>query len=101
MAMDRLREYAQEHKDKPWIVGCGWLMSWFEGGSPESTDLLDEAVPDRPCVLTSFDGHSCWVNKRALELVGITTHTPEPTKGKIRKNSKGELNGVFQGFILS
>lgn len=35
-------------------------------------------VPDRPAVMTCYDGHNIWVNSRALALAGITRATPNP-----------------------
>ena len=48
-------------------------------------------VPDRPVFLTSKDGHSGWVNSKALELAGITRDTPDPVRGRIDRDANGEL----------
>ena len=64
-ASDR-REYAAANPDVPWILGGGWSMDVFPGGTP-TEDALDRVVPDRPVFLPNRDGHSAWVNSRALE----------------------------------
>ena len=40
--------------------------------------LLDEIAPGCPVSLKSSDGHSLWVNSKALEVAGITATTPDP-----------------------
>ena len=70
-----MRDYADEHPDREWILGGGWSMDLFPGGTP-TKDLLDSIVPERPVYLPNRDGHSGWVNSRALELAGITAATP-------------------------
>jgi len=87
--------YAEEHPDAEWIVGGGWSMDIFPGGSP-SKELLDAIVPDRPVFLPSRDGHSGWVNSRALELAGVTAQTPDPADGRIERTTEGEPLGTLQ-----
>ena len=48
---------------------------------------LDGAVPDRPARLDAADGHSVWVNSRALALAGITRDTPDPPNGRIERDA--------------
>jgi predicted amidohydrolase YtcJ len=88
-------EYADEHPDAGWIVGGGWSMDIFPGGSP-SKEILDAIVPDRPVFLPSRDGHSGWVNSRALELAGVTGQTPDPADGRIERTPDGEPLGTLQ-----
>jgi predicted amidohydrolase YtcJ len=66
-----LRAYADANPGLPWIKGRGWRYSLFARGEAIHRSLLDAAVPDRPVYLTAFDGHTAWVNTRALELAGI------------------------------
>ena len=55
---------------------------------------LDEVVPDRPAVMNCYDGHSIWVNSKALALAGITRDTPNPPNGEIVKDPRtGEPTG--------
>jgi predicted amidohydrolase YtcJ len=56
---------------------------------------LDAVVGDRPVLLESTDGHSVWVNSRALELAGVTRATPDPPRGRIGRDAAGEPTGVL------
>ena len=69
--------YAAANPDLPWILGGGWSMEAFPGGTP-TKELLDAVVPDRPVFLPNRDGHSGWVNSAALAAAGITRDTARP-----------------------
>src|SRR5438093_8673120 len=86
--------YAGLHPEREWIVGGGWSMDVFPGGTP-SKDLLDTAVHDRPIFLPNRDGHGAWVNSRALSLAGITRDTPDPADGRIERDATGEPAGTL------
>ncbi|MGI8615985.1 MAG: amidohydrolase [Actinomycetota bacterium] len=88
----RVKTYAEEHPDREWILGGGWSMDVFPGGTP-TKDLLDAIVPDRSAYLPNRDGHTVWVNSRALELAGITATTPDPADGRIERDAAGEPSG--------
>jgi predicted amidohydrolase YtcJ len=90
----RVKTYAQEHPDREWILGGGWSMDVFPRGTP-TKDLLDAVVPDRIVLLPNRDGHSTWVNGRALELAGITRGTPDPADGRIERDANGEPAGTL------
>jgi predicted amidohydrolase YtcJ len=87
--------YAAANPDRPWVHGGGWSMGDFPGGLPRREDL-DRIVPDRPVVLSSRDGHTTWVNTRALELAGITADTADPDDGRIERDEDGSPNGALQ-----
>lgn len=91
---ERIAAYAVAHPDREWISGSGWAMSAFPGGNP-GRSALDAIVPDRPVFLASRDGHSAWVNSRALELAGITAATPDPVDGRIERDATGEPAGTL------
>ncbi|MEZ0231039.1 MAG: amidohydrolase, partial [Planctomycetota bacterium] len=82
--------------DKKWIDGSGWAYGIVPAGSFPSRKALDAVVPDRPVVLSSYDGHSTWVNTRALVLAGVTAKTKDPAGGKIVR----EEDGTPQGTLL-
>jgi predicted amidohydrolase YtcJ len=90
--VDAVRSYAETHPEREWILGGGWSMDVFPGGTPPK-DLLDAVVPDRIVFLPNRDGHSAWVNSRALELAGVTAETPDPADGRIERDASGEPSG--------
>ncbi|MFJ5966281.1 amidohydrolase [Streptomyces sp. NPDC093060] len=90
-----VRAYAEAHPEREWILGGGWSMEAFEGGTP-TKELLDAIVPDRPVYLPNRDHHGAWVNSRALELAGIDRNTPDPADGRIERDASGEPSGTLQ-----
>jgi len=93
-AIDAIRAYAVANPDLPWIVGSGWSMSDFPGGTPHRHDL-DAAVGDRPAYLENRDGHSAWVSSRALSIAGIDATTPDPIGGRIERDPDGTPSGAL------
>src|SRR3954469_24856570 len=85
--------YAAGH-DGQWVLGGGWAMPAFPGGTPTAADL-DSVVPDRPAFLPNRDHHGAWVNSRALELAGITAETPDPPAGGIERLADGTPSGTL------
>jgi predicted amidohydrolase YtcJ len=82
-----IARYAAANPDEPWILGGGWWMASFPGGTPRSEDL-DDLVPDRPVYLVNRDGHGAWVNSRALAVAGIDARTPDPPDGRIERDPR-------------
>jgi predicted amidohydrolase YtcJ len=92
-----IKKYADAHPDEPWITGGGWLMSAFGPGALARRELIDAVVPDRPVILSSTDGHTVWVNTKALEIAGVTNDTPDPRDGRIDRDPKtGAAVGSLQ-----
>jgi predicted amidohydrolase YtcJ len=89
-----IRNYAAENPELDWIIGSGWAMAAFPGGTPTREDL-DTAVPDRPAFFENRDGHGAWVNSRALELAAITRDTADPADGRIERTPDGEAQGTL------
>lgn len=92
--LQRIAQYAAEHPDDEWVLGGGWQMSAFPGGTPTAA-ALDTVVPDRPAFLPNRDGHGAWVNSRALALAGITRDTPDPDDGRIERDASGTPSGTL------
>lgn len=89
----KISAFAAAHPANAWVVGQGWLYSAFPGGTP-TRQQLDAIVSDRPAAMNCYDGHSIWVNSKALALAHITKDTPNPTNGIIVKDPKtGEPTG--------
>jgi predicted amidohydrolase YtcJ len=70
-------------------------MPVFPGGAPRR-QLLDRLVPDRPAFLSSADGHTAWVNSRALRIAGIDRKTPDPPGGRIDRDASGAPSGTLR-----
>ncbi|MEV5174238.1 amidohydrolase [Streptomyces flaveolus] len=90
-----VRAYADAHPEREWILGGGWSMEAFAGGTP-TKELLDAVVPDRPVYLPNRDHHGAWVNSRALELAGVGPDTPDPADGRIERDASGAPAGTLQ-----
>jgi predicted amidohydrolase YtcJ len=90
-----IAQHAADHPDDAWIIGGGWAMEHFPGGTPRKEDL-DAIVPDRPVFLMNRDVHGAWVNSRALEVAGMTRATPDPSDGRIERDpDSGEPSGTL------
>jgi len=90
-----VQKYASQHPDKEWIVGSGWGLPLFAQANP-SRQLLDSWVADRPVALESADGHSMWLNTRALEICGISASTRDPAGGRIERDPQGQPSGTLR-----
>ncbi|HEU4810800.1 MAG TPA: amidohydrolase family protein, partial [Nocardioides sp.] len=86
--------YAAAHPELPWILGGGWAMSAFPGGTPTAADL-DSVVRDRPVFLPNRDHHGAWVNTQALEIAGVDAATPDPPHGRFERDASGAPTGTL------
>jgi predicted amidohydrolase YtcJ len=94
--LNAIRKFANSNPDEPWIIGGGYSRSAFDELGPRK-EWLDEIESMRPISITSKDGHSMWVNSKAMELAHITKDTPQPNEGVIKKDPKtGEPSGLLQ-----
>lgn len=92
--IEAIRSYAAARTDLEWIIGSGWGMAAFSGGTPSREDL-DAAVPDRPAMFENRDGHGAWVNSRAIERANISSRTIDPRDGRIERTPDGEPQGTL------
>lgn len=91
----KIGEYAKAHPEAAWVVGRGWGAGAFPEGVPHRR-ILDPVTPSRPAFISDRDGHTAWVNTRALELAGLTKATPDPLNGIIVRDEKGEPTGLLK-----
>ncbi|WP_439593687.1 amidohydrolase [Microbacterium sp.] len=92
--LDAIGRFAASHPSDEWILGGGWQMSAFPGGTP-TAEALDAVVPDRPAFFPNRDGHGAWVNSAALRLAGIDRDTPDPADGRIERDAAGDPSGTL------
>jgi hypothetical protein len=93
----KLRSYAAQNPGEGWILGHGWNYGMFGPGKLPDKQDLDDIFPNRAVSLEGFDGHTYWVNSKALALAGITRDTPNPPNGTIvRDPATGEATGALE-----
>ncbi|MHB8118349.1 MAG: amidohydrolase [Methanothrix sp.] len=90
-----IKDYILKNPNASVIRGFGWNYAAFGPKGP-SKEILDAVVPDKPVMLHSLDGHSLWVNSKALEMAGITNKTPNPMGGIIERDSLGNPSGTMR-----
>lgn len=90
-----VRKKTQQVAEGEWILGVGWDQNDWEDKSWPDHRILDKASPNNPVALVRIDGHALWVNKKALELSGITKDTPDPEGGEIKKDRNGNPTGLL------
>ncbi len=95
-ALAAIEAYARANPDGP-VRGFGWRVDMFGPQGPDRADL-DRVLPDRPGFFFAIDGHSLWVNSKALELAGVHRDTPDPVAGFSFYTR--DSDGVPTGYIL-
>jgi predicted amidohydrolase YtcJ len=86
--------FAKNNPSAKWVTGTGWQYTIFPDGKP-TKQMLDAVINDRPVYIRAYDGHSAWVNSKALELAGITKETNYSGFGSIVKDASGEPTGML------
>lgn len=92
---DSISSCARAHPRDPWFRGHGWQLPVFPHANP-SRALLDSLIPDRPAYVRAADGHSAWVNSRALALAHVTARTADPPNGRIERDAAGAPSGTLR-----
>jgi len=80
-ALERVAQRAGTLPDGAWLQGGGWNHDLWSGVLPTRFQL-DQYTAGHPALLRRKDGHSIWVNSRAIELAGVSRETPDPPGGR-------------------
>ncbi|MBD3166643.1 amidohydrolase family protein [bacterium] len=73
-----------------WLIGIGLHeLAWPSPGD------LQRVTGSRPALLYARDYHTLFLNRPAMQALGITRDTGIPTGGWADSNDAGELTGVF------
>jgi predicted amidohydrolase YtcJ len=79
------------------ILGRGWNYATFAPATLPDRQALDQLFPNRPALLTAYDGHTGWANSTALSLAGISKDTADPPNGAIvRDPQTGDPTGALK-----
>jgi len=92
---DSIARCAKARPTDAWFLGHGWQLPVFAHANP-SRVLLDSLIPDRPAYVRAADGHSAWVNSRALALAHVTARTHDPPDGRIERDAAGNPSGTLR-----
>jgi predicted amidohydrolase YtcJ len=95
----RVRAKAAQLGPGEWITGYGWAETNLAERRNVVRADLDAAAPGNPVALSRAGGHSIVGNSLALKAAGITRGTPDPLRGVIEKDEKGEPNGIIRERI--
>ncbi|MDT8413981.1 MAG: amidohydrolase family protein [Flavobacteriaceae bacterium] len=90
--IERLKQFAAE-KNPQFLIGRGWDQNDWEIKEFPTKEMLDAVFPDLPVALTRIDGHSLWVNSKALDMAGITKTTKVSGGEVVLKN--GQPSGIL------
>jgi predicted amidohydrolase YtcJ len=100
--VEMVKEKTGEVQPGEWIYGRGWHQDkWNEKpennvGTYPSHNTLSDISPENPTILFHASGHSLFANKKAMELAGISSETPDPNGGHIVRDANGNAIGVFE-----
>ncbi|MBI5474469.1 MAG: amidohydrolase [Ignavibacteriae bacterium] len=91
----KVAEWAATLPEGMWLRGRSWDQNDWETKSFPIHQMLDDVAGDHPAYLKRIDGHALWVNKKALDLAGVTKATAEPPGGMIMRDADGNPTGVL------
>ncbi|MFJ6983173.1 MULTISPECIES: amidohydrolase [unclassified Streptomyces] len=96
-ALKKMLEDTASAEPDGWLTVEGWnFAGLLPAGTAPHHSMLDALPTRRPVHLQASDGHNSWVNRRALELAGITASTPDPTGGRIVRGADGSATGLLK-----
>jgi predicted amidohydrolase YtcJ len=102
--VEAVRTFISEHPDAKAVYGRGWswgILTGEELTKGPRKEYLDAVAKDIPVVLRANDGHTLWVNSKALEINGVTCKTEVPKGGILEKDPiSGELWGTLKEWAM-
>ncbi|MBN1300904.1 MAG: amidohydrolase [Melioribacteraceae bacterium] len=93
---EKMAEYISRHPGR-WVTEGNWNHENWKNGELPRKEWIDDFSRDTPVFVVRMDYHMGLANSRALELAGISRHTPDPAGGKIvRDPITGEPTGILK-----
>jgi predicted amidohydrolase YtcJ len=93
--LSKVQERIARTEPGKWIVGRGWIETFWKFSQFPTRQDLDKIAPQTPIYLTRADGHASVVNTAALKIAGLNRDTPNPFGGEILKDKNGEPTGML------
>ncbi len=91
----KVAQWAATLPSGAWLRGRSWDQNDWADTSFPTYAMLDDVAGDHPAYLKRIDGHALWVNKKALDLAGITNATVAPPGGMIVRDQAGNPTGIL------
>ena len=88
----RLKKFNKRNNPN-WLLGRGWDQNDWDVKVFPTNDLLNEAFPNKPVILSRIDGHAVLANDFALKVAGINASTKVSGGEVLLKNN--QLTGVL------
>ena len=104
-------DLGQVHQALRGAVAADPSLTWVEAGrfmygaipdgrTPTADDLPEEVTGGRPAFLISYDAHTVWMNRPALERFGIGRGVERVAFGEVELDASGEPTGFVTGFAV-
>ena len=97
----RIRAHADAHPEYAWIEGVGFNYSVMPGGRMPTWRDLEGLTGGRPAFVLTYDAHNAWLNRVAMELLGIDRGSSTLAWGHVRFDpGSGEPTGIVGDFAV-
>ncbi len=92
--VETMKAFAKMHPDQKRLRGTGWFVgAWNDAPLPDKKSL-DAAFPDIPVYLRCADGHSMWLNSKAIEEAAYPADF-HVDNGEACRYEDGSFTGLF------
>jgi hypothetical protein len=96
-----LRDAVETDPSLTWVEAGRFMYGAIPGGrTPTADDLPEEVTGGRPAFLISYDAHTVWMNRPALQRFGIGRGTERVAFGEVELDASGEPTGFVTGFAV-
>ncbi|MBA4075136.1 MAG: amidohydrolase [Cyanobacteria bacterium PR.023] len=95
-----LQKWNGENPSGKWILAAGLPLPAI-AKEPLDCHILDQVSAERPILVYAEDGHSAWLNSKALQLAKVTGETKTTCGGIIELDSKGAPSGCLREGALA
>lgn len=92
---DVLKNWAADNPEAEWIQGGAYNQNQLPESRHITRQELDHVFGHKPVLLGHVSGHAAVANSKALELGGITNHSPDPPDGAIERDERGHATGLL------
>ena len=80
---DKVLQKSKKLDFDEFILGFGWDHNKWDNKIFPDSDILNNLHVSQPIILTRIDGHSYWVNQKAMQLSGLDVSLEPPQGGNI------------------